>query len=388
MDDQTVTLQELEDSKVKCTDLKFTPDQESCFYSKQFPSVNTDFVKSEINSEIELGKSEDEDDVFYENFGEKITKTEVGSRSEQDSSGKSQKIKLQDNETIKFIELYASERVLYDSTCKDYKDRDLRLAAAKRISEAMGINGFGPKEVITKFKNLRSSYCQELKKIADTERSGSGTDDVYVPKVIWFENMNSFIRPFVQQRSTKSNLMMPANPTSPHSVGDDWQEHSIDICSENTPNTASHSKSTVTPDAINTTVQSEKMEEAPATPYGKRKTPSEPSPSQRKKIAQDPQINFMCSAIQKLDDISTRAAQIPKEDCYDYFGKYVASMLRNIGPPTAMRLQDQITRLVTQTMCPPPNTWSRPPSSNQLSNDNTSLGGASDYSNDFTYELL
>ncbi|KAG8333929.1 hypothetical protein J6590_100478 [Homalodisca vitripennis] len=100
------------------------------------------------------------------------------------------------------------ERVLYDSTCKDYKDRDSRLAAAKRISEAMGINGFGPKEVITKFKNLRSSYCQELKKIADTERSGSGTDDIYVPtKVIWFENMNSFIRPFVQQRSTKSNLV-------------------------------------------------------------------------------------------------------------------------------------------------------------------------------------
>ncbi|KAG8294608.1 hypothetical protein J6590_099470 [Homalodisca vitripennis] len=298
-------------------------------------------------------------------------------------------VKLQDNETIKFTELYASERVLYDSTCKDYKDRDSRLAAAKRISEAMGINGFGPKEVITKFKNLRSSYCQELKKIADTERSGSGTDDIYVPtKVIWFENMNSFIRPFVQQRSTKSNLIMPANRTSLQSVGDDQQEHSIDICSENTPNRASHSKSTVTPDAINTTVRSDKMEEAPATPYGKRKTPPEPSPSQRKKIAQYPQISYMCSAIQKLDEISTRAAQIPKEDCYDYFGKYVASMLRNLGPPTAMRLQDQITHMITQAMCPPPNTWSRPPSSNQLSNDNTSLGGASDYSDDFTYEFL
>ncbi|KAG8333930.1 hypothetical protein J6590_100479 [Homalodisca vitripennis] len=181
---------------------------------------------------------------------------------------------------------------------------------------------------------------------------------------------------------------MPANRTSSQSVGDDQQEHSIDICSENTPNTASHSKSTVTPDAINTTVQSDKMEEAPATPYGKRKTSPEPSPSQRKKIAQDPQISSMCSAIQKLDEISTRAAQIQKEDCYDYFGKYVASMLRNLGPPTAMRLQDQITHMITQAMCPPLNTWSRPPSSNQLSNDNTSLGGASDYSDDFTYEFL
>lgn len=132
-------------------------------------------------------------------------------------------------------------------------------------------------------------------------------------------------------------------------------------------------------------MQSEKTEQAPATPHGKRKTLPEPSPSQSKKIAQDPQINYMSSAIQNLDEISTRAARIPKEDCYDYFGKYVASMLRNIGPPTAMRLQDQITRLVTQAMC---NSWSRPPSSNQLSNDNTSLGGTSDYSDNFTYEFL
>ncbi len=116
-------------------------------------------------------------------------------------------IKLQDDETVKFLELCASEQLLYDASCKEYKDRDFRLAAARRISEAIGISGFGPKEVITKFKNLRSSYCDELKKIADSERSGTGTEDVYVPKVIWFESMNSFIRPFVQQRSTKTNLV-------------------------------------------------------------------------------------------------------------------------------------------------------------------------------------
>lgn len=116
-------------------------------------------------------------------------------------------IKLQDNETVKFLELYAAERSLYDASCKEYRDRDLRKAAANRISEAMDIPGFGPKEVCVKFKNLRSSYCQELKKIADSERSGSGTDSVYVPKVIWFRTMNSFIRPFVQQRPTKSNLV-------------------------------------------------------------------------------------------------------------------------------------------------------------------------------------
>lgn len=116
-------------------------------------------------------------------------------------------LKLSDNETLRFLELYQTENVLYDSTLESYRDRDLRLAAAKRISCVLNVSGFGPKEVMTKFKNLRNSFCQELKKIADSERSGADATDVYKPKVFWFELMNSFIRPFIQQRSTKSNLV-------------------------------------------------------------------------------------------------------------------------------------------------------------------------------------
>lgn len=116
-------------------------------------------------------------------------------------------IKLRERETVRFVELYADERVLYDASMENYRDRDVRMAAAKRISNTLAIPGFGPKEVMAKFKNLRSSYCQQLKKIADSERSGSGTDDIYVPKVFWFHQMNSFIRSFVQQRATQSNLV-------------------------------------------------------------------------------------------------------------------------------------------------------------------------------------
>lgn len=116
-------------------------------------------------------------------------------------------MKLQDSETARFLELYHSEIVLYDTSIEEYRDHDLRMAATKRISDALKIPGFGPKEVISKFKNLRNSFCQEMKKIADSERSGAGTDDIYKPKVFWFEHMNSFIRPFVQQRPTQSNLV-------------------------------------------------------------------------------------------------------------------------------------------------------------------------------------
>ncbi|CAI6353694.1 unnamed protein product [Macrosiphum euphorbiae] len=117
-------------------------------------------------------------------------------------------IKFNDSETTRFLELYSMENLLYDPSLEEYRDRDLRAAAAMRISHELNIPGFGPKEVISKFKNLRSSFCQELKKISDSARSGKGTDDIYKPKIFWFDQMNSFIRPFVQQRPTQSNLVI------------------------------------------------------------------------------------------------------------------------------------------------------------------------------------
>lgn len=108
-------------------------------------------------------------------------------------------LKLSDNETLSFLELYQTEPILYNPTLEEYRDRDMRAAAAERISDTLNIPGFGAREVIVKFKNLRSSYCQELKKIAENE--------CYKPKVIWFSRMHSFIRPFVQQRNPQPNLV-------------------------------------------------------------------------------------------------------------------------------------------------------------------------------------
>jgi hypothetical protein len=47
----------------------------------------------------------------------------------------------------------------------------------------LSVDGFGPKEVATKLKNLGNSYSKELKKGNDSEKSGTGGDDVYIPKV-------------------------------------------------------------------------------------------------------------------------------------------------------------------------------------------------------------
>lgn len=86
----------------------------------------------------------------------------------------------------------------------------------------------------------------------------------------------------------------------------------------------------------------------------KRKIEPQPSTSKNKKAIHDHEIGFMTSAIEKLHDISNRASQVAtnKDDSYDHFGKYIASMLRGIGPPTAIRLQQNIMNIITNAMCP------------------------------------
>lgn len=82
-------------------------------------------------------------------------------------------MRLPEKKSMRFLELYARESVLYNTTLDEYMDPHARLAAASRFSEEMNIPTFEPKEVIAKFKNLRSSYsaveedCGQQKNGAD-----------------------------------------------------------------------------------------------------------------------------------------------------------------------------------------------------------------------------
>lgn len=116
-------------------------------------------------------------------------------------------LKMNDYETTKFVELYKKESILWNPTISDYKCRVKRTAAAKRIAVSMGLKHFTYMHVIQKFKNLRSSYLQELKKIARSTESIGSNDELYVPKVVWFKLMDSFLRPYVRQRISTANLV-------------------------------------------------------------------------------------------------------------------------------------------------------------------------------------
>ncbi|KAG5897709.1 hypothetical protein JTB14_007547 [Gonioctena quinquepunctata] len=114
---------------------------------------------------------------------------------------------MNDADTIKFLEFHQNEPVLWDPTTEDYENLDSRAAAARRIESAMAIDGFTDVHVIIKFKNLRSPYSQEFKKILQSTKSECFSDDVHTPKVRWFKLMDSFLRPHVKGRKTQSNLV-------------------------------------------------------------------------------------------------------------------------------------------------------------------------------------
>lgn len=95
--------------------------------------------------------------------------------------------------TIKFVEEYRARPCLWNIKLAVYKNKSARDTALKEIEELMGIESFGINEIKNKIKNLRSTYAQEKKKIKDSKKSGAGTDEVYVPHIKWFMEMDSFL---------------------------------------------------------------------------------------------------------------------------------------------------------------------------------------------------
>lgn len=114
-------------------------------------------------------------------------------------------LRISDEKTMELIELYDEEACLWNSTLEDYKNREKRVAAADRIANTLNINNFEAKHVMIKFKNLRNSYCQELKKIANSINSQDVP--VYKPKVFWFRRMDAFLRPHLQPSRTTGLLV-------------------------------------------------------------------------------------------------------------------------------------------------------------------------------------
>jgi hypothetical protein len=104
-----------------------------------------------------------------------------------------------DETVMKFVKLYETEVCLWRTSDSDYKNKKARIESLKKIVGTMDLKGFGVPECKQKIKNIRTHYCQELKKVRNSKISGSSPDSVYRPTLAWFKTVDAFLRPFTAQ---------------------------------------------------------------------------------------------------------------------------------------------------------------------------------------------
>lgn len=108
--------------------------------------------------------------------------------------------------TIKFIQQFRQYECLWNPKHASYKNKHLREASLEKIVDGMAIPGFQVAEVKTKMRNLKSTYYQEKKKIEKSKAYGSSTDNVYVPNIKWFVEMNALLKDADERRNTFDNV--------------------------------------------------------------------------------------------------------------------------------------------------------------------------------------
>lgn len=92
--------------------------------------------------------------------------------------------------TVRFVNEYLKYECLWNRRSASYRNKQARQAAYKDLEKYMGISGFRETEIQLKIRNIRSTYSQELKKIKNSKKPGSGADTVYVPSIKWFKSLN------------------------------------------------------------------------------------------------------------------------------------------------------------------------------------------------------
>lgn len=238
-----------------------------------------------------------------------------------------------------------------------------------------------------KFKNLRNSYCQELKKIANSINAQDGP--VYKPKVFWFRRMDAFLRPHLQPSRTTGLLVSvalicigdtescPATLTavvtynSVHMASTlltqiiffflqrQLQDGGSEIADEGTSRYDIEIKREaseepedwqVSTHAATETYNSPSDDELPAgammtgRPSGKRPRLEEvhkctpPLPP----LHPNPSLSLLKNISSNLENLVQQ-----RDDPLESFGKYVATMLRNLPPQKALVLQPKIVSLIT-----------------------------------------
>ncbi|KAF5280149.1 hypothetical protein FQR65_LT15065 [Abscondita terminalis] len=216
--------------------------------------------------------------------------------------------------TIKFVEAYRDWPCLWNVKDAIYKNKHARDAAYKEIENIMNIEGFGIMEIKNKIRALRSTYSQEKKKIKDSKKSGAGTNQVYVPGVKWFKEMDSFLHQLEDnKRQTEDNLTVQPEQQKNITGEEVTDDTNLEEMGDN--------------------IIEEDNVHQPAT----------------KKRRLGTKVKQISSVVQDLKRITETVVREPEmENEYVIFGRSIAAQLMKLSPYSAIQAQDRIQSVLTE----------------------------------------
>lgn len=106
-----------------------------------------------------------------------------------------------------FLNMYQLHTCLWNTKAKEYSDRNLRNEAyGELVNKCKEKFPNANKDfVVKKIHTMRCSFRRELKKVINSLKSGSATEEVYVPS-LWYYDLLSFIADSEMPRKGTSNL--------------------------------------------------------------------------------------------------------------------------------------------------------------------------------------
>lgn len=212
--------------------------------------------------------------------------------------------------TYKFVSAYVERECLWNINSPLYKHRAAKDAAIYEIENLMGIEGFNKKEIKQKIKNIRSTYCQELRKMKESESSAIAAELVYVPKVKWFGILDECLKTL-----------------KPESIEDDSNLTKSNITDENIEDEINFLDAEIE----GTLIRTNSRETKPTRRRKKQKTPDNQTVP--------PMSN----------EITVSANPLPLENEFDVFGKHVALQLKSLPLLLALDAQEHIQLYLNRT---------------------------------------
>lgn len=96
---------------------------------------------------------------------------------------------------IELLLLYRQHTALWKIKSSEYNDRNLKNEAYKVLTEKnKEVDPSADKEIVKKkINSLRTNYKKELKKVKASYKSGTGTVNIYVPP-LWYYNELNFLQ--------------------------------------------------------------------------------------------------------------------------------------------------------------------------------------------------